>query len=109
MRDRRAYRLQLPESRIRPHFVKAIVRVHEYPDGSVSVFLGRIDWRRLPPTDSRSAPTRLSLAACSEQSRTSLAGAQARVLDLSSARRRRESAGRGGETGFKSNKETEHG
>lgn len=33
-------RLQLPESRLRPHFVKASVRVHEYPDGSVSVFLG---------------------------------------------------------------------
>jgi len=33
-------RLQLPESRLRPHFVKAIVRVHEYPDQTVSVFLG---------------------------------------------------------------------
>ena len=33
-------RLQLPESRLRPHFVKAVVRVHEYPDGRASVFLG---------------------------------------------------------------------
>ena len=33
-------RLQLPKSRLRPHFVKAVVRVHEYPDGTVSVFLG---------------------------------------------------------------------
>jgi hypothetical protein len=33
-------RLQLPQSRLRPHFVKAVVRVHEYPDGIVSVFLG---------------------------------------------------------------------
>src|SRR6202007_3322235 len=33
-------RLQLPESRLRPHFVKAVVRVHAYPDGTVSVFLG---------------------------------------------------------------------
>jgi len=33
-------RLQLPESRLRPHFVKAVVRVHEYPDGTLSVFLG---------------------------------------------------------------------
>jgi hypothetical protein len=33
-------RLQLPESRLRPHFVKALVRLHEYPDGTVSVFLG---------------------------------------------------------------------
>ena len=33
-------RLQLPPSRLRPHFVKAVVRVHEYPDGTLSVFLG---------------------------------------------------------------------
>jgi transposase len=33
-------RLQLPESRLRPHFVKAVVRVHAYPDGTASVFLG---------------------------------------------------------------------
>ena len=33
-------RLQLPESRLRPHFVKAQVRVHEYPDGTCAVFLG---------------------------------------------------------------------
>ena len=33
-------RLQLPQSRLRPHFVKAVVRLHQYPDGTVSVFLG---------------------------------------------------------------------
>ncbi|HXZ14580.1 MAG TPA: hypothetical protein VEH77_01145 [Roseiarcus sp.] len=33
-------RLQLPESRLRPHFVKAQVWVHEYPDGACAVFLG---------------------------------------------------------------------
>lgn len=33
-------RLQLPESRLRPHFVKATVRLHHYPDGRASVFLG---------------------------------------------------------------------
>jgi transposase len=32
--------LQLPASRLRPHFVRAVVRVHEYPDGSIAVFLG---------------------------------------------------------------------
>jgi transposase len=32
--------LQLPPSRLRPHFVKATVRVHEYPDGTLAVFLG---------------------------------------------------------------------
>jgi transposase len=36
----RNLRLQLPPSRLRPHFVKATVRVHEYADGSVAVFLG---------------------------------------------------------------------
>ena len=32
--------LQLPPSPLRPHFVKATVRVHEYPDGTIAVFLG---------------------------------------------------------------------
>jgi transposase len=32
--------LQLPPSRLRPHFVKATVRVHEYPDGRLAVFWG---------------------------------------------------------------------
>jgi transposase len=32
--------LQLPPSRLRPHFVKATVSVHEYPDGTLAVFLG---------------------------------------------------------------------
>ena len=32
--------LQLPASRLRPHFVKATVCVHEYPDGTLGVFLG---------------------------------------------------------------------
>lgn len=32
--------LQLPPSRLRPHFVKASVRVHEYPDRTLAVFLG---------------------------------------------------------------------
>lgn len=32
--------LQLPPSPLRPHFVKATVRVHEYPEGGLAVFLG---------------------------------------------------------------------
>jgi hypothetical protein len=32
--------LQLPPSRLRPHFVRATVRVHQYPDGTIAVFLG---------------------------------------------------------------------
>ena len=36
----RNLRLQLPPSRLRPHFVKAAVRVHEYPNGDISIFWG---------------------------------------------------------------------
>ena len=32
--------LQIPPSPTRPHFVKARVRVHGYPDGSLAVFHG---------------------------------------------------------------------
>jgi transposase len=33
-------RLQLPESRLRPHFVRTTVRIHQYPDGTLAVFWG---------------------------------------------------------------------
>lgn len=32
--------LQIPPSPLRPHFVRTKVRVHEYPDGTLAVFLG---------------------------------------------------------------------
>ncbi len=32
--------LQLPPSRLRPHFVKTTVKIHGYPDGSLAVFWG---------------------------------------------------------------------
>ena len=32
--------LQIPASPLRPHFVRARVRVHEYPDGSLAIFHG---------------------------------------------------------------------
>ncbi len=32
--------LQIPEDRHRRHYVKAKVRVHEYPDGTLAVFHG---------------------------------------------------------------------
>ena len=32
--------LQLPADRHRRHYVKAMVRVHEYPDGTLAVFHG---------------------------------------------------------------------
>lgn len=36
----RGLSLQLPQSPARPHFVRARVRVHEYPDGGLAVFHG---------------------------------------------------------------------
>ena len=51
-------RLQLPLSRLRAHFVKATVRVHEYPDGQLAVFWGP---HRLADYDARGTlidPTR---------------------------------------------------
>lgn len=36
----RGLSLQIPPSRLRPHFVRAMVRVHEYPDGRLAVFHG---------------------------------------------------------------------
>jgi hypothetical protein len=36
----RGLTLQIPPSRLRPHFVRAMVRVHEYPDGCLATFHG---------------------------------------------------------------------
>jgi transposase len=75
-------RLQIPPSRLRPHFVKASVRVHEYPDGSLSVFLGphrlaryTADGTMIVPAAHQpdAAPTTPSLAPCSVPSRRGLA------------------------------------
>jgi transposase len=69
-------RLQIPASRLRPHFVKATVRVHEYPDGTASVFLGphRLARFAVDGAEIVSAPIRSSLASCSEPSRPSPCG-----------------------------------
>ena len=32
--------LQIPKSTLRPHFVRATVRLHEYPDGAIALFSG---------------------------------------------------------------------
>jgi transposase len=67
-------RLQLPASRLRPHFVKARVRVHEYPDGTVSVLLGphRLASYTAGGVELASAPTASMLASCSVPSRRGL-------------------------------------
>ena len=68
-------RLQLPASRLRPHFVKAVVRVHAYPDGTASVFLGphRLATFTAEGAEITAAPARPNLASCSEPSRRGLA------------------------------------
>jgi len=81
-------RLQIPPSRLRPHFVKASVRVHEYPDGAVSIFLGP---HRLAAFDAGgaaivSAPAATSLAPCSKPSRPSPDGRAGGAALTASAR-----------------------
>jgi transposase InsO family protein len=100
-------RLQLPESRLRPHFVRAKVLVREYPDGTLSVALGphrlahySADGLLVQP------PTASSLAACSGPSRPSPAGALRAALTATARACRWADAGRDGETDFRPNKET---
>jgi transposase len=71
-------RLQLPESRLRPHFVRAKVQVRAYPDGEVAIDLGP---HRLARYTSQgelilAAPTAASLAAGSAPSRRGLPAAE---------------------------------
>jgi hypothetical protein len=47
-------KLQIPASPGRPHFVKAMVKVHQYPDGGLAIFHGR---RCLGQYDSKGVPT----------------------------------------------------
>lgn len=56
----RGLRLQIPSSPLRPHFVRAVVRVHEYPDGALAVFHGP---HRLADYDAAGALVKPSLAA----------------------------------------------
>jgi len=34
--------LEIPEGPLRPHFVKATVKVHQYPHGQLAIFHGRL-------------------------------------------------------------------
>ena len=68
-------KLQLPESPLRHHFVRARVRVHEYPDGTLAIFHGprlleRYTAQGIPVA---SVPTRASETPCSPPSRRGLA------------------------------------
>jgi hypothetical protein len=46
-------KLQIPASPLRPHFVRATVKVHQYPDGGLAIFHGR---RCLGRYDSKGVP-----------------------------------------------------
>jgi hypothetical protein len=69
-------RLQLPASPLRAHYVKACVKVREYPDGTLAVFHGP---RRIARYDAEGAevlvPTAGSLTPCSPPSRRGLVAA----------------------------------
>jgi transposase len=41
--------LQIPASKLRPHFVRAKVRIHEYPDGALALFWGPHRIADFPP------------------------------------------------------------
>jgi transposase len=64
-------RLQLPESRLRPHFVRAKVKVREYPDESLAIDLGPHRLARYG-SDGKEVPATPSVAACSKPSRDGL-------------------------------------
>jgi transposase len=71
-------RLQLPESRLRPHFVRAKVQVRAYPDGTIAVDLGPHRLARYTREGELivAAPTAASLAAGSAPSRRGLEAAE---------------------------------
>lgn len=74
--ERRA--LQLPQSPARPHYVKANVRVHEYPDGTLAVFHGprRLARYTAEGMEIVDAPTAQSVTPCSPPSRRGLQTAE---------------------------------
>jgi transposase len=66
--------LQLPESPARPHYVKAKVKVREYPDGTLAVFHGprRLARYSAQGEEIAAAPTTKSVTPCSPPSRRGL-------------------------------------
>ena len=75
----RGQRLQLPASPLRAHYVKARVKLREYPDGSLAVFHGprRIARYTAEGTAIAEVPTRASATPCSPPSRRGLAAPEA--------------------------------
>lgn len=66
--------LQLPPSPQRAHYVRAQVKVHQYPDGALAVFLGPRRIGHYDPDGNQLAfPAASSVASCSPPSRRGLA------------------------------------
>ena len=109
--------LQIPESRVRAHYVKARVKVRKYPDETLGVFHGprciaRYDAEGRPVA----APTAPSLAPCSPSSRRGLetqatAAPAARRPSLTTSAREANGTPRVGtkKRASRSNQETERG
>jgi hypothetical protein len=68
----RTLRLQLPETPMRPHYVKARVKVRDYPDGTLAIFHGPRCLARYDADGQIAAPTAQSMAPCSPPSRRGL-------------------------------------
>jgi Winged helix-turn helix len=68
-------KLQLPASPLRHHWVKAQVRVHDYPDGTLALFHGPRPIARYTAEGAEMsvAPTAASVEGCSPPSRSGLA------------------------------------
>jgi len=68
-------RLQLPQTPLRPHYVRASVKVREYPDGTLAVFHGprRIARYSAQGVELVDVPTANSVTPCSPPSRRGLA------------------------------------
>ncbi len=106
-------RLQLPESRLRPHFVRAKVQVREYPDGEVAIDLGP---HRLAQygADGNEVPAAMRVATCSKASRDGLsrlareAGASQRPPLTPSARAAEELPCRKGSKGTSKGRALKH-
>jgi hypothetical protein len=107
-------RLQLPESRMRAHYVKARVKVREYPDGSLAVLHGPRCLCRYDHAGRQiAAPTPPSLASCATPSRRGLeapasAAPKARRPALTASRHKADGRPRVGtkKRASRSNKET---
>jgi transposase len=70
-------KLQIPESPLRPHFVKATVKVHQYPNGGLAIFHGR---RCLGRYDSKGAQIDAPTTDSNENTRSIPSGREDRAV-----------------------------